>query len=119
MSYAIIGAGKAGQALARTFARKGLVKAFNHLSAGTLAQDPDVKGGRRALFLTTDDERAAARVAKLVEELGFASVKLGKLTEGGLLVQARGRSWAQLIFQNFVKFNLSNPLLKGDHHAHA
>jgi hypothetical protein len=119
MSYAIIGAGKAGQALARAFARNGLVKAFNHLSAGTLAQDPNVKGGRRVLFLSTDDESAAARVAKLVEELGFASVKLGKLTEEGLLVQARERSWAQLIFQDFVKFNLSNPLLKGDQHAHA
>jgi predicted dinucleotide-binding enzyme len=57
MSYAIIGAGKAGQALAGAFTRKGLVKAFNHLSAGTLAQDPDVKGGRRVLFLSTDDER--------------------------------------------------------------
>ena len=81
MSYAIIGAGKAGQALARAFTRKGLVKTFNHLSAATLAQDPDVKGGRRVLFLSTDDARAAARVAKLVEELGFAPVKLGKLTE--------------------------------------
>jgi 8-hydroxy-5-deazaflavin:NADPH oxidoreductase len=80
MSYAIIGAGKAGQALARAFTRKGLVKTFNHLSAATLAQDPNVKGGRRVLFLSTDDERAAARVAKLVEELGFAPVKLGKLT---------------------------------------
>jgi predicted dinucleotide-binding enzyme len=119
MSYAIIGAGKAGQALARAFTRKGLVKTFNHLSAATLAQDPDVKGGRRVLFLSTDDERAAARVAKLVEELGFAPVKLGKLTEGGLLMQGQGRSRAQLIFQNFVKFNLSNPLFKGDHHAHA
>jgi len=81
-----------------------LVKAFNHLAATTLAQDPDVKGGRRVIFLSSDDEDAASQVASLVEQLGFAPVKLGKLAEGGLLVQARGSTWAQLVFQDFVKF---------------
>jgi len=81
-----------------------LVKAFNHLAATTLAQDPDVKGGRRVIFLSSDDEEAASQVASLVEQLGFAPVKLGKLAEGGLLVQARGSTWAQLVFQDFVKF---------------
>ena len=81
-----------------------LVKAFNHLAASTLAQDPDVKGGRRVIFVSSDDEDAASQVAALGEQLGFAPVKLGKLAEGGLLVQARGKSWAQLIFQDFVKF---------------
>jgi 8-hydroxy-5-deazaflavin:NADPH oxidoreductase len=82
-----------------------LVKAFNHLPARTLAQDPDVKGGRRVIFLSSDDDDAASQVAVLVEQLGFAPVKLGKLTEGGLLVQARGSTWAQLIFQDLIKFN--------------
>jgi predicted dinucleotide-binding enzyme len=81
-----------------------LVKAFNHLAAPTLAADPDVKGGRRVIFVSSDDEDAATQVAALVEELGFAPVKLGKLAEGGLLVQARGPTWGQLIFQDFVKF---------------
>ena len=81
-----------------------LVKAFNHLAASTLAQDPDVKGGRRVIFVSSDDEDAASQVAALVEQLGFAPVKLGKLAEGGLLVQARGKTWAPLIFQDFVKF---------------
>jgi 8-hydroxy-5-deazaflavin:NADPH oxidoreductase len=82
-----------------------LVKAFNHLPARTLAQDPDVKGGRRVTFLSSDDDDAASQVAALVEQLGFAPVNLGKLAEGGLLVQARGSTWAQLIFQDLVKFN--------------
>lgn len=82
-----------------------LVKAFNHLPARTLAQDPDVKGGRRVTFLSSDDDDAASQVAALVEQLGFAPVKLGKLAEGGLLIQARGSTWAQLIFQDLVKFN--------------
>jgi 8-hydroxy-5-deazaflavin:NADPH oxidoreductase len=79
------------------------VKAFNHLPAETLAEDPNVEGGRRVLFLSSDDESAAARVAELVEQLGFAPVGLGRLAEGGLLVQARGESWAPLIFQDLFK----------------
>jgi 8-hydroxy-5-deazaflavin:NADPH oxidoreductase len=81
-----------------------LVKAFNHLPAGILAQDPNVKGGRRVIFLSSDDESATASVGALVEQLGFAPIALGKLAEGGSLVQARGRSWTQLIFQDLVKF---------------
>lgn len=82
-----------------------LVKAFNYLPARTLAQDPDVKGGRRVTFLSSDDDEAASQVAALVEQLAFAPVNLGKLEEGGLLVQARGSTWTQLIFQDLVKFN--------------
>jgi len=81
-----------------------LVKAFNHLPAGILAQDPDVKGGRRVIFLSSDDESATASVGVLVEQLGFAPIGLGKLAEGGSLVQARGRTWTQLVFQDLVKF---------------
>jgi predicted dinucleotide-binding enzyme len=81
-----------------------LVKAFNHLAAPILAQDPNVKGGRRVIFVSSDDEDAATAVAALVAQLGFAPVKLGKLAEGGVLVQARGKTWGQLIFQDFVKF---------------
>jgi 8-hydroxy-5-deazaflavin:NADPH oxidoreductase len=81
-----------------------LVKAFNHLAAAILAQDPNVKGGRRFVFLSSDDESAIAPVAALAEQLGFAPVGLGRLAEGGSLVQARGRTWTQLIFQDLVKF---------------
>ena len=80
-----------------------LVKAFNHLPAATLAEDPRVEGGRRVVFLSSDDEDAAARVAALAEQLGFAPVGLGRLAEGGTLVQARGRAWAPLIFQDLFK----------------
>ena len=81
-----------------------LVKAFNHLPARLLAEDPGVKGGRRVVFLSSDDEGATASVAALAERLGFAPVKLGGLAEGGLLVQARGSAWAPLIFQDLVSF---------------
>ena len=89
--------------VARAFSGAKLVKAFNHLGAAKLAADPDVNGGRRVIFVSSDDEGAMAPVETLVERLGFAPVRLGRLAEGGALVQARGRSWAPLIFQDLVK----------------
>jgi 8-hydroxy-5-deazaflavin:NADPH oxidoreductase len=80
-----------------------LVKAFNHLPAETLAEDPKVDGERRVVFLSSDDQSAANKIANLVDQLGFAPVWLGRLTEGGLLVQARGNNWAPLIFQDLFK----------------
>ncbi|MDE5444003.1 NAD(P)-binding domain-containing protein [Bradyrhizobium sp. CSA207] len=90
--------------ISRALSGARLVKAFNHLPAGILGADPSVKGGRRVVFLSSDDEGAIAQAAVLVEELGFAPVALGGLAEGGLLVQARGQSWAPLIFQDLTKF---------------
>ncbi len=63
-----------------------VVKGFNHLGAAMLGSDPDVKGGRRVVFLSGDDEQAAAPVNALADELGFAPVWLGKLAEGRALV---------------------------------
>ena len=90
--------------IAQGFRGGRLVKGFNHLVAATLAQDPAVHGGRRVVFLASDDDSAAAEIGALAEELGFAPIKLGGLSEGGLLVQARGNSWGQLIFKDLVKF---------------
>jgi predicted dinucleotide-binding enzyme len=156
MSYAIIGFGSIGQALAKAFARSGievsvattrepesfasdaaaigpqiipatlaqaaeadlvflavaraftgarLVKGFNHLVAGVLEQDPAVNGGRRVVFLASDDDDAATEIGTLAENLGFAPIQLGGLSEGGLLVQARGNSWGRLIFKDLVKLD--------------
>lgn len=80
-----------------------LVKAFNHLPARVLAEDPAINGGRRAVFLSSDDESATATVAGLVEQLGYAPVNLGKIAEGGLLVQGRDGLWGPLIFQDLFK----------------
>jgi 8-hydroxy-5-deazaflavin:NADPH oxidoreductase len=82
-----------------------LVKGFNHLGAASLDQDPAAHGGRRVVFLASDDDDAATDVAALAEKLGFAPIKLGGLSEGGLLVQARGDSWGRLIFKDLIKFD--------------
>jgi 8-hydroxy-5-deazaflavin:NADPH oxidoreductase len=91
--------------VAKTFSGARLVKGFNHLVAAVLDQDPAVHGGRRVVFLASDDDDAAAEIAALAENLGFAPIKLGGLSEGGLLAQARGNSWGRLIFKDLVKFD--------------
>ena len=76
-----------------------LVKAFNQLPAkALLAPVPD--GGRRVIFVSSDHDDASATVATLVEELGFAPIEVGRLSEGGRLIQAR----AALVLQNLIKF---------------
>ncbi|HEY1562791.1 MAG TPA: NADPH-dependent F420 reductase [Caulobacteraceae bacterium] len=91
--------------VAQAFAGAKLVKGFNHLVAAVLDQDPAVHGGRRVVFLASDDDGAAEEIGALAENLGFASIKLGGLSEGGLLVQARGNAWGRLIFKDLVKFD--------------
>ena len=87
----------------KSFAGAKLVKGFNHLGAAKLATDPEVEGGYRVVFLSSDDDDAVAPVAELAKQLGFAPVKLGKLNEGGWLVHARGGTWGHLIFQDVFK----------------
>lgn len=91
--------------VARAFTGARLVRGFNHLVAAVLAQDPAVHGGRRVVFLGSDDDDAAAEIGALAEDLGFAPIQLGGLAEGGLLVQTRGTRWGHLIFKDLVKFD--------------
>jgi 8-hydroxy-5-deazaflavin:NADPH oxidoreductase len=91
--------------VAQAFNGGKLVKGFNHLGAAILDQDPAVHGGRRVVFLASDDDDATSEIGALAENLGFSPIKLGGLSEGGLLVQARGNSWGQLIFKDLVKFD--------------
>ena len=100
-----LGGQPSSKAVAHAFSGGRLVKGFNHLAATVLEQDPAVHGGRRVVFLASDDDGAAAEIGAFAENLGFSPIKLGGLSEGGLLVQARGNSWGQLIFKDLVKFD--------------
>ncbi|AZQ53747.1 NADPH-dependent F420 reductase [Burkholderia cenocepacia] len=91
--------------VAKAFAGARLVKGFNHLVAAVLGQDPAVHGGRRVVFLASDDDEAAAEVGALAERLGFAPIQLGGLSEGGWLVHARGKNWGRLIFKDLIRFD--------------
>jgi predicted dinucleotide-binding enzyme len=100
-----LGGQPSSRVVAQAFTGARLVKGFNHLVAAVLDQDPAVHGGKRVVFLASDDDGAAEEIGALAENLGFAPIKLGGLSEGGLLVQARGNSWGRLIFKDLVKFD--------------
>jgi 8-hydroxy-5-deazaflavin:NADPH oxidoreductase len=78
-----------------------LVKAFNQLSVQVLSS-PVPNGGKRVVFISSDYEDASAEVVSLAEKLGFAPIEVGKIGEGGRLIQARNA----LVFQNLIKFEM-------------
>lgn len=67
-----------------------LVKAFNTLPAAVLADEPEVDGGRRTIFVSSNDENATAAATNLIDALGFAPLALGRIDEGGRLQQFGG-----------------------------
>ncbi|MDM0032474.1 NADPH-dependent F420 reductase [Variovorax sp. J22P271] len=85
--------------VASAFPGAKLVKTLNQLPAKLLAKDPAESGGRRVMFVSSNDQAAEASIAKLVGELGFSPVSLGRVNEGGALIGMGG----PLILQNFIK----------------
>ena len=77
-----------------------LVKSLNQLPYKTYAAPTPDKVGKRVVFVSSDHEDASAAVAGLVNDLGFAAIELGRIAEGGRLIQAR----APLVFQNLIKY---------------
>lgn len=77
-----------------------LVKSFNHLPMAMLA-GPAPEGSRRVIFVSSDHADASEKVARLAEELGFAPIELGKIAEGGRLIQIGNA----LVVQNLVKLD--------------
>jgi predicted dinucleotide-binding enzyme len=67
-----------------------VVKAFNHLPALLVSNDPQAEGGRRVLFFSGDDVQAKREVASLIESLGFFGIDLGSLVAGGRLAEIPG-----------------------------
>jgi predicted dinucleotide-binding enzyme len=86
--------------VAAAFAGADVVKTFNQLPAKLLAMNPAAQGGRRVMFVAGDSQAASVAIAKLVDDLGFAAVVLGKIAEGGALLGMGG----PLILQNLVKY---------------
>jgi predicted dinucleotide-binding enzyme len=75
-----------------------LVKAFNQLPMPALKAAVPA-GTKRVIFIASDHEDASAEVARLTANLGLAPIELGKIAEGGRLIQARNA----LVFQNLVR----------------
>lgn len=85
--------------VASAFPGAAVVKTFNQLPAKLLAANPVEHGGRRVMFLASDDAQATAAISKLVGDLGFAPIVLGNLVESGKLLDRGGA----LVLQNLVK----------------
>jgi predicted dinucleotide-binding enzyme len=85
--------------VAAAFPGAKVVKSLNQLPAKLLAQNPADNCGRRVMFVASNDEGAEAFVAKLVADLGFAPILLGKVNEGGRLIGLGG----SLILQNLIR----------------
>ena len=85
--------------VAAAFPGAKLVKTLNQLPAKLLAKDPAENGGRRVMFVSSNDEGAEASMGELVADLGFAPILLGKVSDGGKLIGLGGA----LILQNIVK----------------
>ena len=67
-----------------------VVKAFGHLPAKLLSDEPASNGGRRVLFYSGDDAQARATVGALIDRLGFFGVDLGTIAAGGSLTRIPG-----------------------------
>ena len=79
-----------------------IVKAFNHLPARLLAEDPRAAGGRRVLFFAGSDPEAKAEIAALIDKLGFFGIDLGAVNDGGRAINIPGGA---LAVQNLVRLD--------------
>ena len=77
-----------------------VVKAFGHLPAKLLSDEPAGNDSHRVLFYSGDDAQAKAKVAALIDKLGFFGVDLGTLKTGGALTQIPG---GPLAIHHFAK----------------
>jgi predicted dinucleotide-binding enzyme len=74
---------------AEAFPGAAVVKSFNHTAARQLAEKRPPECGKRVAFVSSNDSAASALVAGLCTDLGFAPIELGRLDQGGVLIQAR------------------------------
>jgi hypothetical protein len=76
-----------------------VVRAFNQLPAALLASGLLQAGGRRVVFVSSNHADASATVAELARQLGFAPIELGRLDEGGRLLEFH----APLVLHNLIE----------------
>ena len=66
-----------------------LVKAFNQLPANVLSAEVPPDHGKRVVFVSSNSKTASAVIAQLARDLSFAPIELGRIDEGGRLIQAQ------------------------------
>jgi len=88
--------------VARALPGASVVKAFNQLPAGVLARDPAQDGGRRVVFVSSNEDEASATIKGLAEQLGFSPILVGRIDQGGRLLHIPGA----LVLHNLVEHPL-------------
>ena len=88
--------------VAKAFPGASVVKAFNQLPAGVLARDPAQDGGRRVVFVASNDEKAGTTIKAVAEQLGFSPILVGRIDEGGRLLHIPG----PLVLHNLIEHPL-------------
>lgn len=66
-----------------------VVKGFNQLPANVLSRQLPADEGKIVVHLASNSPDASKLVAEIAESLGYAAVELGRINEGGRLIQAR------------------------------
>jgi predicted dinucleotide-binding enzyme len=74
---------------AEAFPGAAVVKAFNQTAVKQFTEKRPPEFGRRVVFVASNSPAASAAVADLANQLGFAPIQLGRIDEGGVLIQAR------------------------------
>jgi len=80
-----------------------VVKAFNQLPANVLARPLPAGDGKTVVFIASNSSRASKEITRITEQLGYAPVELGRVDEGGRLIQARNA----LVLRHFIERPLS------------
>jgi len=74
---------------AELFPGADMVKAFNQTPAGQLNRNVAPDQGKRVVFIASNSPTASATIADLATQIGYAPLELGRIDEGGVLIQAR------------------------------
>jgi 8-hydroxy-5-deazaflavin:NADPH oxidoreductase len=85
--------------VAEAFPGADVVKAFNQLPANVLGRELPPRSGKIVVFVASDSAPASTEVAAVAERLGYSPVELGRIDEGGRLIQARN----SLVLRLFVE----------------
>jgi 8-hydroxy-5-deazaflavin:NADPH oxidoreductase len=98
-----LGGQLSSEVVSKAFVGARLVKAFNHLPAKQLGNNPPVKGQRQAVFVSSNDADASATVGAVATRLGFAPIELGRLDQGGVPLHVVDGRPGALLSQNLAK----------------
>jgi hypothetical protein len=76
-----------------------VVKAFNQLPANVLARQLAAHDGKTVIFIASNFVSASKEISRIAEMLGYSPVELGRVDEGGHLIQARNA----LVLRHFIE----------------